>query len=187
MKLSAFEVRIGHLIEHKNKLWRVLKKSHVKPGKGGAFVQLELKSLDGTKLNQRFRSDEKLEKAHVEPRKMQYLYAEGDGYVFMDLQTYEQTIILTDDLGDQTLFLLPNAEVQVNFNNEVPIGVDLPNNVVLEVVETETAIKGQTATSSGKPAELETGLKVTVPQFINIGEKIKINTETGLYVERAEG
>jgi elongation factor P len=186
MKISAFEVRIGHLIEYKNKLWRVLKKSHVKPGKGGAFVQLEMKSLDGTKLNERFRSDDKVEKAHVEPRKMQFLYQEDDGYIFMDLENYEQTTILAEDLGDQTLYLLPNTDVQVNFNNDEPIGVDLPNNVVLQIVETEVAIKGQTATSSGKPAVLETGLKVTVPQFVNVDERVKINTETGLYVERAD-
>ncbi len=186
MKISAFEVRIGHLIEYKNNLWRILKKNHVKPGKGGAFVQLEMKSLDGTKLNERFRSDDKVEKAYVEPRKMQFLYQEGDDFIFMDLETFEQTTILAEDLGDQTLYLLPNTDVQVNFNNEMPIGVDLPNNVVLQIVETETAIKGQTATSSGKPAILETGLKVTVPQFVNTGEKVKINTETGLYVERAE-
>ena len=186
MKVSAMEVRIGHLIEYKNKLWRVLKKDHVKPGKGGAFAQLEMKSLDGTKLNERFRSDDKLEKAHVEPRKMQYLYAEGDSYVFMDLESYEQLNILAEDLGDQVLYLLPNEEVQVNLHNEVPIGVDLPANVVLQVVETEAAIKGQTASSSGKPAILETGLKVTVPTFVNEGEKIKVNTDTGLYVERAE-
>jgi elongation factor P len=186
MKISAFEVRIGHLIEYKNKLWRVLKKSHVKPGKGGAFVQLEMKSLDGTKLNERFRSEDKVEKAYVEPRKMQFLYQEGDGYIFMDLESYEQTTILTEDLGDQTLYLLPNTDVQVNFNNDEPISVDLPNNVVLQIVETEVAIKGQTATSSGKPAVLETGLKVTVPQFVNVDERVKINTETGLYVERAD-
>jgi elongation factor P len=186
MKISAFDVRIGHLIEYKYKLWRVLKKNHVKPGKGGAFVQLEMKSLDGTKLNERFRSEDKVEKAYVEPRKMQFLYQEGDGYIFMDLESYEQTTILAEDLGDQTLYLLPNTDVQVNFNNDEPIGVDLPNNVVLQVVETEVAIKGQTATSSGKPAVLETGLKVTIPQFVNVDERVKINTETGLYVERAE-
>lgn len=185
MKISAFEVRIGHLIEHKGKLWRVLKKSHVKPGKGGAFVQLEMKSLEGTKLNERFRSEDKVVKAHVEPRKMQYLYAEGDDYIFMDLNSYEQTAIPADDLGDQVLYLLPNTDVQVNFNNEMPIGVDLPSNVILTVVETEAAIKGQTASSSGKPALLETGLKVTIPTFVGEGEKIKVNCETGQYVERA--
>ncbi|MFT5260831.1 MAG: elongation factor P [Saprospiraceae bacterium] len=186
MKISAMEVRIGSLIEYKGKLWRVLKKSHVKPGKGGAFVQMEMKSLDGTKLNERFRSVDKVEKAHVEPHQMQFLYAEGDGYIFMDLENYEQTTILEDDLGDQVLYLLPNTDVQVNFYNEVPIGVDLPSNVVLTVQETEAAIKGQTASSSGKPATLETGLKVTIPTFVNEGEKIKVNTETGLYVERAD-
>ena len=163
MKISAFDVRIGHLIEYKGKLWRVLKKNHVKPGKGGAFVQLEMKSLEGTKLNERFRSEDKVEKAHVEPRKMQYLYQEGDGYVFMDSETYEQTTILAEDLGDQTLYLLPNTDVQVNFNNEEPIGVDLPNNVVLEITETEVAIKGQTATSSGKPADIRNRLKSVCP------------------------
>ncbi len=186
MKVSALEIRIGSLIEHNGKLWRVLKKSHVKPGKGGAFVQMEMKSLEGTKLNERFRSADKVEKAHVEPRQMQFLYAEGEDYIFMDLETYEQTIIIADDLGDQTLYLLPNTDVQVNFNNEIPIGVDLPSNVILAVQETEAAIKGQTASSSGKPATLETGLKVTIPTFVNEGEKIKVNTETGLYVERAE-
>ncbi len=186
MKVSASEVRIGQLIEFKGKLWRILKKAHVKPGKGGAFAQLEMKSLDGVKLNERFRSTDKVEKAHVEPRQMQYLYQEGEGYVFMDLESYEQTTILADDLGDQTLYLLPNTDVQVNFHNEQPIGVDLPANVILTVVETEAAIKGQTASSSGKPAVLDTGLKVTVPTFVGDGEKIKVNTETGLYVERAD-
>ncbi len=186
MKVSAMEVRIGSLIEYKGKLWRILKKSHVKPGKGGAFVQMEMKSLEGTKLNERFRSVDKIEKAHVEPRQMQFLYAEGEDYIFMDLESFEQTTIIGDDLGDQTLYLLPNTEVQVNFNNEMPIGVDLPSNVILTVHETEAAIKGQTASSSGKPATLETGLKVTVPTFVNEGEKVKINTETGLYVERSE-
>ncbi len=186
MKISAFEARIGSLIEYKGKLWRILKKNHVKPGKGGAFVQMEMKSLDGVKLNERFRSADKVEKAHVEPRQMQFLYAEGDNYIFMDLETFEQTGIATDDLGDQTLYLLPNTNVQVNFYNEAPIGLDLPANVILAVQETEAAIKGQTASSSGKPATLETGLKVTIPTFVGEGERIKVNTETGLYVERAE-
>lgn len=186
MKVSALEIRIGSLIEHNGKLWRVLKKSHVKPGKGGAFVQMEMKSLEGTKLNQRFRSVDKVEKAHIEPRQMQFLYAQGEDYIFMDLETYEQTVIIADDLGDQSLYLLPNTDVQVNVNNDIPIGIDLPSNVILTVHQTEAAIKGQTASSSGKPATLETGLKVTIPTFVNEGEKIKVNTETGLYVERAE-
>lgn len=186
MKISAFEIRVGGLIEHQGKLWRVLKKNHVKPGKGGAFVQVELKDISGgTKLNERFRSVDTVEKAHVEPRQMQYLYAESDDLVFMDNETFEQMHISREDLEDQLGFLLPNTEVQVNFHNDVPIGIDLPANVVLEVVDTESAIKGQTATGSGKPAELETGLKVTVPPFVSVGDKIKVNTESGEYVERA--
>ncbi len=187
VKISAFDVRVGNLIEHQGKLWRVLKKGHVKPGKGGAFIQLEMKEItEGTKLNERFRSVDTLEKAHVEPRKMQYLYAEGDSYVFMDNESYEQMNISSEDLAEMSRFLLPNTEVQVNFHNESPIGIELPATVILEVVDTEGVVKGQTAASSGKPAELETGLRVTVPAFVNIGDKIKVNTDTGEYMERAD-
>ena len=186
MKISAFEARIGNLLEHQNKLWRVLKKNHVKPGKGGAFVQLEMKSVgEGTKLNERFRSEDKVEKAHVEPRQMQYLYADGDSHIFMDNETFEQLTMEAEDLEAQTPFLLPNTDVQINFHNDSPIGVELPANVILEVTETDAAIKGQTAAGGGKPAILETGHKVVVPPFVNVGEKVKVNTETGAYVERA--
>jgi len=187
MKISAFEVRIGNLLEFKGKLWRVLKKNHVKPGKGGAFVQLEMKSVDGgTKLNERFRSDDKIEKAHVETRSMQYLYQDGENLVFMDNESYEQLSIAADDLGDQVGFLLPNTNVQVNLHNETPIGLDLPANVVLTVTETEGVVKGQTASGSGKPATLETGIRCTIPTFVNTGDKIKVNTDTGDYMERAD-
>lgn len=186
MKISAFDARVGNLLEYQNKLWRVLRKNHVKPGKGGAFVQLEMKSIgDGVKLNERFRSEDKLEKARVEPRKMQYLYGQGDAHIFMDLQSYEQISLAAEDLEAQVPFLLPNTEVYINFHNEQPIGVELPSVVVLSVTETEGAIKGQTAAGGGKPAVLETGLKTTVPTFVNVGEKIKVNTDTGAYVERA--
>lgn len=186
MKISAFDVRLGNLLEYNGKLWRVLKKNHVKPGKGGAFVQLEMKELSqGTKLNERFRSEDKVEKAHVEVREMQYLYQDGDNYMFMDNESYEQIGIPADDLEEQIKYLLPNTEVTVAFHNETPIGLDLPANVILEVTETDAALKGQTASSSGKPATLETGLVVTVPTFIEAGDKIKVNTDTGDYVERA--
>lgn len=186
MKISAFEMKVGNLMEYQGKLWRVLKLQHVKPGKGGAFVQAEMKEISiGTKINERFRSDEKLEKAHVEPRQMQYLYADGDSHVFMDMETYEQIHIPADDIAEQMGFLLPNTEVQVNFHNENPIALELPANVVLEVVDTEGVVKGQTAASSGKPATLETGITVSVPPFVSIGDKIKVNTTTGEYVERA--
>lgn len=185
-KISANEIRLGGLIEHQGNLWRVLKKGHVKPGKGGAFVQCELKDIiNGTKLNERFRSTDKVEKPHVEPRKMQYLYAEGQDHIFMDTENYEQLTLSADDISEQTGYLLPNTDVQINFYEETPIGVDLPSNVVLEVKDTESVVKGQTAASGGKPAILETGIRVTVPTFVNIGEKIKVNTDTGEYVERA--
>lgn len=187
MKISAFDIRVGSLIEHQGKLWRVLKKNHVKPGKGGAFVQVELKeTTQGTKLNERFRSADTVEKAHVEPRKMQYLYAEGGGHVFMDNETFEQITVSSEDLAEQIGYLLPNTEVQINFHNGNPIGIELPGAVVLEVTDTEGVVKGQTASGSGKPARLETGLRVTVPTFVNTGDKIRINTETGEYMERAE-
>ena len=186
MKISAFDARVGNLLEYQNKLWRVLRKNHVKPGKGGAFVQLEMKSVgDGVKLNERFRSEDKIEKARVTPRQMQYLYADGESHVFMDTETYEQTMLDADDLQAQAAFLLPNTVVNINFHNETPIGVELPATVILQVTETEGAVKGQTASGSGKPATLETGHKVVVPTFINVGEKVKVNTDTGEYVERA--
>jgi elongation factor P len=185
-KISANEIRIGSLIEHNGNLWRVLKKSHVKPGKGGAFVQCEMKDImNGTKLNERFRSTDKIEKPHVEPRKMQYLYAEGDTHIFMDTENFEQMTLSEDDLSDQIGYLLPNTDVQINFYDELAIGLDLPSNVILEVKETETVVKGQTAASGGKPAIMETGIRLTVPTFVNVGEKVKVNTETGEYVERA--
>ncbi len=126
MKISAFEVRVGSLIEYQGKLWRVYKKNHVKPGKGGAFVQLEMKSVgDGTKLNERFRSEDKVDKAHVEARKMQYLYAEGDSYIFMDNESFEQLTMEAEDLTEQIPLMLPNTDVQINFHNDLPIGLEL--------------------------------------------------------------
>ena len=188
MKISASDVRVGNLVEYQGKLWRVLKKAHVKPGKGGAFAQLEMKAIsDNTKLNERFRSEDKLEKAHVEPRQMQYLYPEGSDFVFMDLESFEQFPIAAEGLDGQSDFLLPNEEVQINFHNDQPIGIELPASVVLQVTETEAVVKGQTAAGSGKPAIVETGLRVIVPPFVNTGDKIRVNTDTGEYMERADG
>ena len=186
MKISAFEIKVGNLLEYEGKLWRVLKTNHVKPGKGGAFVQVEMKDVTaGTKLNERFRSSEKIEKAHVESRPMQYLYLDSAGHVFMDQQNYEQLTIPVDELEAEAGYLLPNMDVQVNFHNERPLSVELPQTVTLEVVDTEAAVKGQTAASSGKPARLETGITVTVPPFVATGDKIRVNTDSGQYVERA--
>ena len=187
MKISAFEARIGNLMEYQGKLWRVLKKNHVKPGKGGAFVQLEMKCIsDGTKLNERFRSEDKMEKAHVEPRNMQYLYMDGSNYVFMDNETYEQMSMTAEDLEAEAPYLLPNTDVQINFHNESPIGVELPASVVLEVVETEGVVKGQTASSSYKPALLENGSRIMVPPHIEAGTRVVVNTADGTYSERAK-
>tara|TARA_B100000029_G_C17581558_1_gene959798 strand:- start:1896 stop:2459 length:564 start_codon:yes stop_codon:yes gene_type:complete len=187
MKISASEVRIGNLLEYQGKLYRVLRKDHVKPGKGGAFVQLELKENDGgSKLNERFRSEDKVEKARVEPRQMEYLYSDETDYVFMDLESYEQIHLNSQSFNIKSEYLLPNQEVQVNFYNDQPIGMEIPSVVTLTVSETEVAIKGQTASGSGKPATLETGLRVIVPTFVESGDKIRVNTETDEYIERTD-
>ena len=186
MKISAFEVRVGNLIEMNGSIWKVLKKNHVKPGKGGAFVQLEIKDISaGTKRNDRFRSTDKIEKAHVESRSSQYLYYDNDWYYFMDLVSYEQYELTSESLADQLGYLVPDIEVQINTHNDAPIGLDLPDNVTLEIVETESVVKGQTAAGSSKPAIVETGIRVNVPTFVNVGDRIKVNTVTGAYVERA--
>ncbi|MBM3394709.1 MAG: elongation factor P [Betaproteobacteria bacterium] len=185
-KVLATEIRAGNLIEWDKRIWRVLKSYHVHVGgRGGAFMQVEMKDIEvGAKSNQRFRTDEKIERAFVEPRDMEYLYADGTGHVFMDKETYEQLTLGMDLLEGQVEYLLPNTTIQVNFHNERPIGVQLPASVVLTVVETEPNLKGATATNSFKPAKTETGLMVQVPSFVTEGEKIKINTDSGEYVER---
>ena len=186
MKISAFDIRPGNILEYEKGLWRVLKTDFVKPGKGGAFVQVEMKNIEtGTKSNTRFRSGETIEKAVVEPRTMQYLYTDATGYVFMDNESFEQLILSEDLLEGQTGYLLPNTEIQVNLHNERPIGVELPPVVILEVREAEPSIKGQTATGSYKSAQMETGITVMVPQFVNAGEKIRVNTVDGSYIDRA--
>ncbi len=185
-KVNATEIRAGNLLEWDKRIWRVLKSHHVHVGgRGGAYMQVEMKDIEvGTKTNQRFRTDEKIERAFVEPRELQYLYQEGDNYIFMDKESYEQLTLSAEFLEGQTGYLLPNTDVQVNFHNERPIGVELPASVVLAVVETEPGIKNATATTTYKPAKMETGLIVQVPPFVNEGEKIRINTDSGEYMER---
>jgi elongation factor P len=185
-KVLATEIRVGNLIEWDKRIWRVLKCYHVHVGgRGGAFMQVEMKDIElGTKTNQRFRTEEKIERAFVESREMQYLYHDGDDYVFMDKENYEQLHLSGEFLEGQAEYLLPNTDVQVNFHNERPIGVQLPASVVLTIVETEPSLKGATATGSYKPAKVETGMTVMVPPFVLEGEKIKVNTDSGEYIER---
>ncbi len=185
-KVLATEVRAGNLIEFDKRVWRVLKSYHVHVGgRGGAFMQVEMKDIEsGTKTNQRFRTDEKVERAFVEGREMEYLYEDGSSYVFMDKETFEQLNLTAELLEGQVEYLLPNTVVLVNFHNERPIGVQLPPSVVLTITETEPTLKGATATGSFKPAKTETGLTVMVPPFVGEGEKIKVNTDSGEYIER---
>ena len=186
-KVSAVEIRVGNLLEWDKRVWRVLKCYHVHVGgRGGAFMQVEMKDIEsGTKTNQRFRTEDKVERAFVEPRGMEYLYQDGESYVFMDKQNYEQLSLSADFLEGQSGFLLPNTDVQINFYNGRAIGVELPPSVVLTITDTEPAIKNATATTTFKPARMETGITVQVPPFVNQGERIKINTDDGTYMERA--
>jgi elongation factor P len=185
-KVLATEIRAGNLIEFEKRVWRVLKCYHVHVGgRGGAFMQVEMKDIEsGTKTNQRYRTEEKVERAFVEAREMTYLYNDGSGLVFMDKENYEQLSLSAEFLEGQVEYLLPNTEVMVNFHNARAIGLDLPPSVILTVTETEPNLKGSTATGSYKPAKTETGLTVMVPPFVVEGEKIKVGTDSGEYIER---
>jgi elongation factor P len=186
-KVLSTEIRAGNLIEWEKRVWRVLKSHHVHVGgRGGAFMQVEMKDIEsGTKRNERIRTEDKIERAHVDQRNMQYLYNDASGYVFMDQENFEQLTLPADFLEGQAGYLIPNSEVQINFHNDRPIGIQMPSTVVLTVVETEPNVKGGTATGSFKPAKTDTGITVLVPQFISEGEKVKVNTDTGEYIERA--
>src|SRR5687767_6902204 len=186
-KVSAVELRVGNLMEWDKRVWRVLKCYHVHVGgRGGAFTQVEMKDIEsGTKTNQRFRTEDKIERAFVDARDMQFLYQDGSGFVFMDQENYEQLTLQPDFLEGQSGYLLPNAEVQINFYNGRAIGVEIPPSVVLTVVDTEPGIRNATATNTFKPATMETGITVQVPPFINKGERIKVDTNEGKYMERA--
>lgn len=186
MKINGNQIKPGMILEFKGNLWRVSKISHTQPGKGGAYTQAEMKDIvNGTKLNERFRSSETVERAVLEQRPMQYLYNDGEGFVFMDNTSYEQVTINEDVLGEQAVWLSENMEVMIEFYQEKAIGVELPQQVTLEVVEAEATVKGQTQSSSYKPSQVSNGETVMVPQFISAGERIVINTEDGSYVERA--
>ena len=185
MKILGNEIKPGMVIEHKNDLWSVLKAQHVKPGKGGAFNQVELKSVKkGTKLNERFRSSDTVERAILEDKKFSFLYEDENNCHFMDQTNFEQIQINKSMLGDKSKLLKENMEVNVQFYEDQALSVDLPSSVELIVENTDAAIKGQTASSSYKPATLENGINITVPPFINSGDKIILDTRTLEYVKK---
>ena len=187
VKINGNEIKPGVVIEHQGSIWRAVKCNSVKPGKGGAFNQVELRNLlNGSKLNERFRSTEAVERVRLEQKLHQFLFADDDSYNFMDLESYDQIAIARDFIGDQGQFLQDGMEVQIEFHEEKPIGVELPEQVTLVVSETEPVIKGQTAAGSFKPAVCDNGLRVMVPPFINVGEKIVVQTESSTYLKRSD-
>ena len=185
MKITANEIRPGMIIEHKNDYWNVLKTQHVKPGKGGAFAQVEMKSLNkNTKLNERFRSSETVEKASLEETNFTYSYEDQAKYFFMNPKTFEQTEIKKSLIGEKGKLLTENLEVTISFYNDNPISVDLPNQVACKIETTDAALKGQTVSSSYKPAILENGLNIQVPPFIESGDNVVIDTRNLEYVKK---
>lgn len=188
MKISGNAVRPGMVIEHQGRLWRAVKIMHTQPGKGGAYLQVELKDIrDGTKLNERFRSAETVERVRLDQRPFQYLYSEGDRHTFMDTETFDQITLGAEVIGeDQVAFLKENMAVTIEFHEETPIAVQLPDTVTLTVVEADPVVKGQTAASSYKPAVLENGMKIMVPPHVEAGTRVVVSTADSTYVERAK-
>jgi len=183
MKINGNAVRPGMVIEHQGRLWRAVKIQHTQPGKGGAYLQVELKDIrDGTKLNERFRASENVERVRLDQKEYQYLFADGDMYTFMDNETYDQISI-----GEgQVPFLQDGMQVQIESYEDSPISLILPDSVNLEVVEADAVVKGQTASSSYKPAVLENGVRIMVPPHIEAGTRVEVNTAEGTYVGRAK-
>jgi len=185
MKINAGEIRVGMLLEYKNDLWQVLKTQHVKPGKGGAFAQVEMKSVGkNTKLNERFRSSETVEKASLEETDFNYLYNDENNYIFMNPKTYDQIEIRKDIVGEKGKLMTENLEVSVSFYNDKPISVELPNQVACKIETTDVALKGQTVSSSYKPATLDNGLNVQVPPCIESGDEVIIDTRNFEYIKK---
>ena len=185
MKINATEIRVGMILEYKNDLWEVLKTQHVKPGKGGAFAQIEMKSINkNTKLNERFRSSETVEKATLEETKFNYLYNDETDYYFMNPKTFDQINIKKNIVGEKGKMLTENLEVIINFYEENPLSVDLPNQIKSKVETTDAALKGQTVSSSYKPATLDNGINIQVPPFIEVGDEIIFDSRTIQYVKK---
>jgi len=187
MKINGNEIRPGNVIQHKGALWVAVKTQHVKPGKGPAYAQVELKNVtEGTKLNERFRSSETVERVRLEQQDFQFLYAEGDMLVFMNTDTYDQIELPKEFLEERAAFLQEGMKVSIESYEGKPLGVTLPDQVTLQVVEADPVVKGQTAASSYKPAVLENGVRVLVPPFVVAGEKVVVDTNELTYVRRAD-
>ena len=185
MKISGNEIRVGMLIEHKDDLWQVLKTQHVKPGKGGAFAQIEMKSVNrNTKLNERFRSSDSVEKASLDEIKFNFLYEDETDYYFIDQKSFEQINIKKDIVGEKGKMLSENLEVNISFYNDRPLTVDLPNQVTCKIAGTDVSLKGQTVSSSYKPATLDNGINIQVPPFIESGDTIIVDTRTIEYIKK---
>ena len=185
MKINATEIRVGMILEHKNDLWEVMKTNHVKPGKGGAFAQVEMKSLSkNTKLNERFRSSETIEKASLDEIKYNFLYKDENDFYFMNPETFEQINVNKVILGEKGKLLSENLEVSINFHNEKPLNITLPNQITCKIDTTDAALKGQTVSSSYKPAKLNNGLNIQVPPFIESGDMVVVDTRTLEYVKK---
>ena len=185
--IQATQLRSGMAIIHEGNLCRVLSVHHLTPGNWRGMVQAKLRNLKtGNSFEHRFRSEDRLEKADLEEHEMEFLYGSGEEYHFMNTATYEQVAIHKEDLGEAVHYLTPNIKVMVDFYEHRPVGVELPTTVDLKVVDTPPGMKGATASNSGKPATLETGLQITVPQFIDVGEVVRVDTALGKYLERAK-
>ena len=187
MRINGNAIRPGNIIEHNGRLWRVAKIQHTQPGKGGAYLQAEMKDIrDGTKLNERFRASEGVEKVRLDETQYQFLFADGDEVTFMETETYEQITLNRETIGDPAVFLQDGMTVTVQSYEGSPISVELPDSVVMEVVEADAVVKGQTASSSYKPAVLENGERIMVPPHIEAGVRIVVATADGSYMERAK-
>ena len=187
VSVIASNVRKGNVIDKDGKLYVVLTAENYHPGKGTPTTQIEMRRIsDGVKVNDRYKTTDSLEKAFLDMRKNNYLYKDGDAYVFMDPEHFDQSHVSAEILGDMAVYLQENMEVTLSLHNGVPVAIEIPSRVVLEVVDTEPVVKGQTASSSFKPARLSNGVKSAVPPHINLGTRIVVNTEDGSYVERAK-
>ena len=187
MKTNANSLRVGNVIEYQNQLWSVLKREHVKPGKGGAYIQIEMKNIvTGTKTNTRYNSSEDVDVAYVEQKHYQYQYMDQNDLVAMDMTTFEQFNLHKDLVGDALPFLQDGMDIDVEYCNDKPISIRLPETVTLEVVQADAVVKGQTASASYKPAIMNNGVRVLVPPFVATGDRIIVKTEDSSYVERAK-